>query len=68
MLTRLAIPILLFPGAAFAHELPVAHAHPHGDWGLSALALLAVGAVGALVVFRAVSKLGHHKGNNHDPR
>ena len=40
----------LVPAAAFAHEAPALHAHPHGDWTLTGLGLLALGLVAAVLL------------------
>lgn len=50
MRTLSTILAFLTPAVAFAHEAPASHAHPHGDWTLTALALLAAGALAAVIV------------------
>ena len=42
-----ALSTLALSTPAFAHEALADHAHPHGDWGLAAMALL-VGGIAAV--------------------
>lgn len=63
---RITMPLLFASGPAFAHEIPGAHTHPHGDWN-SALALLA--AVGIFSVFLVLRRFARpSKDQNRDPR
>jgi hypothetical protein len=41
---------LIVPGHASAHEAVAAHAHPHGDWTLTGIGLLAVGLAAAAIL------------------
>ena len=41
---------VLLPATALAHEAPVTHAHPHGDWSLAIIALLVAAGLGALLL------------------
>ena len=50
MKLKLSIPALFAAIPAHAHEMPVAHAHPHADWAMTAFAVLAAGVIVALVV------------------
>lgn len=41
---------LLTATVAAAHEAPYAHTHPHADWSYTIAALLALGALAALII------------------
>lgn len=55
------------PTAALAHEAPVTHAHPHGDWSLAIIALLVMAGLGALFLLPLRAMRGS-TGKRHDPR
>lgn len=64
----IALPASLFAVApALAHELPGAHAHPHGDWSASLALLLAGGVIFALFALRHRAAR-RSRGRKHDPR
>jgi hypothetical protein len=44
------ITALLAASHASAHEAVASHAHPHGDWTLTGLGLLAVGLAAAAIL------------------
>lgn len=41
---------LAFSRTASAHEALADHAHPHGDWALTGVGLLAIGLVAAAIL------------------
>lgn len=58
---------MLLPAAALAHEAPAAHVHPHGDWSLAIVALLAAAGVGVLFLLPRGARHGA-RAKRHDSR
>ena len=58
---------MLLPVAALAHEAPVTHAHPHGDWSLAIIALLVAAGLGALFLLPRGARHSA-KAKRRDPR
>jgi hypothetical protein len=58
---RLVLPALLLSSPAFAHEGLMAHSHPHADYGLALLAVVALVAVGALVSLPKLKEMAARK-------
>ncbi|MBO6719991.1 MAG: hypothetical protein JJ913_18710 [Rhizobiaceae bacterium] len=50
MRSLILIPLLVLASTASAHEAVVDHAHPHGDWTLTWLGVLALGLVAAALL------------------
>lgn len=42
--------LLIATVASAAHDAPYTHAHPHADWSYTIAALLALGALAALII------------------
>ena len=55
------LPALFLARSAWAHEAVVDHAHPHGDWELAGLGLLALGLVAAAMLPVLRARLGRRK-------
>jgi hypothetical protein len=64
MLSRLIVPLLVAASPALAHDLPVQHAHPHGDW-LGTFWLLVAAGISALFLVRAGRR---PRDDDRDPR
>jgi hypothetical protein len=47
---------LLTSSSAFAHQAPAVHMHPHGDWAIAGLALLAGGVAALAFAARRVKR------------
>lgn len=59
--------LIFAAGPALAHELPGAHAHPHGDWSGTLAMLLAAALLGLLFLLPRRSAR-HSKDDKRDPR
>lgn len=58
---RLVLPAFLVPTPVLAHEGILTHSHPHADYGLALLAVVALVGVGALVAMPKLKEIAARK-------